>query len=37
MGDPATGQPFTYTPMSDGFELQSGYKINGEPVKLRFK
>ncbi len=35
--DPATGQPFIYTPTSDGFELQSGYEIKGEPVKLRFK
>ena len=35
--DPTTGQPFTYTPTSDGFELQSGYQFKGEPVKLRFK
>jgi hypothetical protein len=35
--DPTTGQPFTYTPTSEGFELQSGYQFKGEPVKLRFK
>ncbi len=35
--DPTTGQPFAYTPTSDGFELQSGYQFMGEPVKLRFK
>ena len=35
--DPSTGGPFTYTRTADGFELQSGYQFNGEPVKLRFK
>jgi len=35
--DPATDQPFGYTETSDGFELQSGYKTNGIPLKMQFK
>jgi len=35
--DPSTGQPFVYTETSDGFELQSGYKTNGVPLKMQFK
>ena len=35
--DPATGQPFTYTQTSDGFELQSGYQFLNRPLKLSFK
>jgi hypothetical protein len=35
--DPATGQPFGYTETSDGFELQSGFKTNGVPLKMQFK
>ncbi|HUK83531.1 MAG TPA: hypothetical protein VLZ12_12970 [Verrucomicrobiae bacterium] len=36
--DPATGQPFVYTPTADGFELQSGYQLtNGVPLKMQFK
>jgi hypothetical protein len=35
--DPATGNPFTYTETSDGFELQSVYEANGRPVHLKFK
>jgi hypothetical protein len=35
--DPATGQPFIYTQSSDGFELESDYQVDGQPLKLRFK
>ena len=35
--DPATGQPFAYTQTADGFELQSGYQFNGQPLKMSFK
>jgi hypothetical protein len=34
--DPATGQPFLYRQTATGFELQSGYQRNGEPVILTF-
>jgi hypothetical protein len=35
--DPSTSQPFIYTETSDGFELQSGFKTNGVPLKMQFK
>jgi hypothetical protein len=35
--DPSTGQPFVYTETGDGFELQSGFKTNGVPLKMQFK
>lgn len=35
--DPSNGQPFVYTETSDGFELQSGFKTNGVPLKMQFK
>jgi hypothetical protein len=35
--DPSTGQPFVYTETFDGFDLQSGFKTNGVPLKMQFK
>jgi hypothetical protein len=35
--DPSTEKPFVYTETSDGFELQSGFKTNGVPLKMQFK
>ncbi len=35
--DPTTGRPFTYTQTTEGFELQSNYQVNGQPLKLQFK
>ncbi len=35
--DPATGNPFVYTQTDDGFELESGYQVNGQPLRLKFK
>jgi hypothetical protein len=35
--DPSTDQPFVYTETSDGFQLQSGYKTNGVPLRMQFK
>jgi hypothetical protein len=35
--DPVTGQQFTYTHTANGFELQSGYQFNCQPLKLSFK
>ncbi len=35
--DPITGQQFTYTETAGGFELQSGYQVNGQPLKLSFR
>ena len=34
--DPATGQPFIYRPVPGGFELQSNYIFNNQPVKVVF-
>lgn len=34
--DPASGNAFTYRPTADGFELQSTYLRNGEPVVVFF-
>ena len=35
--DPSSGQPFVYTETPDGFELQSSYQVNGNPMKMQFK
>jgi len=35
--DPATGKPFVYTRTADGFDLTSGFRLGGEPVKLSFR
>ena len=35
--DPTTGKPFAYTQTTVGFELQSDYQANGQPIKLQFK
>jgi len=35
--DPSSGKPFTYTGTADGFELQSSYEFNGEPIRMQFK
>ena len=34
--DPATGQPFIYRPVPGGFELQSNYIFNNQPLKVVF-
>jgi len=34
--DPATGQPFTYRTVPGGFELQSNYQVNNQPLKIFF-
>ena len=35
--DPSTGEPFFYTETADGFELQSKYQSNDQPLKMRFR
>ncbi len=35
--DPASGQPFSYTETTDGFELRSTYQFNDKPMTMRFK
>ena len=34
--DPSTGQPFTYQAVPGGFELQSNYPVNNQPLKMFF-
>jgi len=34
--DPSTGQPFTYREVPGGFELQSNYQVNNQPLKIVF-
>ncbi len=35
--DPATGKPFAYTETDDGFELESAYQVDNQPLRLLFK
>ena len=34
--DPSTGQSFTYRAVPGGFELQSSYLVNNQPLKVTF-
>jgi len=34
--DPSTGAPFTYRAVPGGFELQSNYQVNNQPLKIFF-
>jgi hypothetical protein len=35
--DPTTSQPFAWTQIADGFELESGFQVLEKPLKLTFK
>jgi hypothetical protein len=35
--DPSTGQPFQYQETADGFQLQSAYQLQGQPVTMTFR